>query len=88
MRYGFFHLIDEELIGSIETENKKEVDDYKNVTTQLLNSMQEYDGKVTAFNPSISIDIFSVSSSSSDGISVFCVLSNDSSVPLSSSVLS
>ncbi|MCI8507140.1 MAG: hypothetical protein HFJ06_01060 [Lachnospiraceae bacterium] len=44
-------IIDEELIGSIETENKKEVDDYKNVTTQLLNSMQEYDGKVTAFNP-------------------------------------
>lgn len=45
------NIINEEVIGSIETENKKEVDDYKNVTTQLLASMQEYDGKVTAFNP-------------------------------------
>lgn len=44
-------IIDEQIIDSIETENKKEIDNYKEVTAGLLSSMQDYDGKVTAFNP-------------------------------------
>lgn len=45
------NIIDEQIIGKIESENQNKMDSYGKVTEDLITSINEYDNKVTKFNP-------------------------------------
>lgn len=45
------NIIDEQIIGKIETENQNKISGYGKVTADLITSINEYDNKVTKFNP-------------------------------------
>lgn len=50
------NIIDDEIVGVITEENTKEINNYTEVTSDLLSSMQMYDSKMMAFNPYNYID--------------------------------
>lgn len=45
------NIINEQIIGKIETENQNNINKYNDAATDLVTSIKEYDSKVTQFNP-------------------------------------
>ena len=44
-------IIDEQIIGKIETENQNKISSYSKTAADLVTSINEYDNKITKFNP-------------------------------------